>query len=317
FAYDASTDNMRTITDLRGNDAVYYLNYHGNPMRIVEPLGKETITTWSIDDGLDDNVATSKTDGRGFTTTYKYDVQGNITQESGPNNKTITTEWDLKFSQPLTRTDRNGVTQSWGYDDHGNLRSHTDGDGNEYSYSYNSHGERIGGTTPRGYSTSYSYDARGNPYIITGPLGSVTDLDHDVRGRKIIETYCPSLKVSGTMKSEEVLLKLSQWIGSYATIWSYTVSHQKMVIRLEGKSTKEIAELYLGGCEHIVGPTHWNDSQFEIVSTYEDGYYTYNIIDKKVGFEVQCHLISIKVIPRMSFLKKIDPGEKNAKQELR
>ncbi|MCP4548502.1 MAG: RHS repeat protein, partial [bacterium] len=186
---DASTDNMRTITDLRGNDAVYYLNYHGNPMRIVEPLGKTTLMKWSIDQGLDDNVVTSKTDGRGFSTTYQYDEQGNITQETGPNNNTITTEWDLKFSQPLTRTDRNGVTQSWVYDQaNGNLRSHTDGDGNKHSYSYNGYGERIGSTTPRGYATSYTYDALGNPDIITGPLDSVTDLDHDVRGRKIIET---------------------------------------------------------------------------------------------------------------------------------
>jgi YD repeat-containing protein len=61
FAYNAATDNLRTVTDLRGNDTVYYLNYHGNPLRIVEPPDednqvKQTLMTWSIDTGGNDNV---------------------------------------------------------------------------------------------------------------------------------------------------------------------------------------------------------------------------------------------------------------------
>jgi len=183
FQYEAQAANRRIVTDLRGNDTVYTLNYYGNPTIIQEPLGKESLMTWTIDQGKDDNVMTSRTDARGHTTYFEYDTKGNIIKETDPYGNSIMTSWDLRFSLPVERTDRNNVIQSWEYDDNGNLETYVDGDTKEFHYTYYPTGERKTSTDPRGHTTSYTYDQRGNPDTILEPEGSLTDLDHDIRGR--------------------------------------------------------------------------------------------------------------------------------------
>ncbi|MBM3302772.1 MAG: hypothetical protein FJY85_22850, partial [Deltaproteobacteria bacterium] len=113
FRYDVETENKRVVTDLRGNDTIYTLNYFGNPKRIEEPGGRVTLMTWSIDEGKDDDVMTSKTDGGGNSTYYEHDRQGNITVERDPYGHSIRTTWNQRFNQPESRTDRNSVTQTW------------------------------------------------------------------------------------------------------------------------------------------------------------------------------------------------------------
>lgn len=184
FAYNLQTVNKRTVTDLRGNDTVYTLNYYGNPLRIDEPLGKTTRMTWSIDEGKNDNVTTSKTDPLGYITLFDYDPQGNVIKETDPYGNSITTTWNQKFSLPELRTDRNGVIQRWKYDLNGDLLEETDGDGKKTSYEYNLTGERKRMTDPRGYLTYYSYDQWGNLATVTAPEGSVTKYEYDVRGRR-------------------------------------------------------------------------------------------------------------------------------------
>ncbi len=196
FQYDVATANKRLVTDLRGNLATYTLNYLGNPLQIEEPLGKITQMTWSIDEGKPDNVMTSKTVTAGvpgavrnLTTTYEYDAKGNVTRETDPYNNSIATVWNQTFSLPTSRTDRNGVVQTWDYDPaNGNLNWQQDGDGHRTSYSYYPTGEVQTVTDARLNVTSFTYDAYGNPDTVTGPEASVTDFDYDVRGRKGAET---------------------------------------------------------------------------------------------------------------------------------
>ncbi len=185
FKYDVKTDNKRVVTDLRGNDTIYTLNYFGNPKKIEEPGGRTTEMTWSIDEGLNDNVMTSKTDARGNKTRYEYDSKGNIVRETDPYDNTIINTWNPKYSLPENRTDRNGIRQSWQYDGNGNLLTSFDGDGNKTEYTYYPTGERRTMTDPRENTTSYTYDQWGNPDKITEPEASVTDYDYDVRGRRI------------------------------------------------------------------------------------------------------------------------------------
>ncbi len=90
---------------------------------------------------------------------------------------------------PETRTDRNGVLQTWNYDaTNGNLNWHEDGDGKRTNYSYYATGEVETVTDPRTYVTSYTYDLYGNPDTVTEAETSVTDFDYDIRGRKVAET---------------------------------------------------------------------------------------------------------------------------------
>jgi RHS repeat-associated protein len=185
FTYDVSTANKRVVTDLRGHDTTYTLNYYGNPTSIEEPLGKTTHMTWSIDENKPDNVMTSNTDPRTFTTYYEYDAQGNITRETDPYGKSIVTEWNQKYSLPEKRTDRNNVIQNWEYDpNNGNLLTFTDGDTKIHRYTYYPTGELKTATSPRGYATDYTWDQWGNPASETGAEGSQTKFKYDIRGRR-------------------------------------------------------------------------------------------------------------------------------------
>ncbi len=188
FQYDF-TNNKRTITDLNENDIVYVLNIYGNPLRIEESLGKVTRMTWSIDEGKNDNVMTSRTNARNYTTTYQYDAKGNITLETDSTGQSIITTWNQKFSRPETRTDRNGVNRSLQYDiNNGNLLKQTDGDSKVTQFGYYTTGEMRSMTDPHGYETTYDYDSYGNPAKVTGPEGSVTVYQNDIRGRKYTQT---------------------------------------------------------------------------------------------------------------------------------
>ncbi|MCP4690440.1 MAG: RHS repeat protein, partial [Desulfobacterales bacterium] len=169
FAYDAAAENIRRVTDPRGNDATYTLNYTGNPLKIEEPGGKTLEFTWSIDAGEDDIVMTSKVDARGNATTYEYDQKGNITRETDPYGNAILTTWDLKYSVPLQRTDRNGVDQRWEYDEKGNLTLHADGEGGQTRYAYFPTGELQAETDPRDFTTTYTYDQWGALATVLGP----------------------------------------------------------------------------------------------------------------------------------------------------
>jgi RHS repeat-associated protein len=190
FQYNATDENKRIVSDLKGSNTKYILNFFGNPLSIDEPLGKKTQMTWSINEGKPDNVMTSKTDMNGKTS-YEYDAKGNITKETDPLGNSIITSWNQEYSLPLSKTDRNGVTQKWEYDSKGNLQNYTDGDNNKFSYSCNSTGEIKSKTFPKGGTIQYSYDNFGNPLSVEEPEGSTTKYHYDIRGR-ITKTTDPN-----------------------------------------------------------------------------------------------------------------------------
>jgi len=183
LAYNVATANERVVTDARGNDTTYTLNFFGNPTKIEEPLGKTTSMTWSIDEGEDDNVVTSRKDALGREWEYEYDVKGNVTTETDPYNKETVSTWDPQFSVLLTRIDRNNNEISNTYDSKGNLITHTDGERKETHHSYLSNGLLETTTSPRGFDTDFTYDGNGFPATVTGPEGSKTKTAYDIRGR--------------------------------------------------------------------------------------------------------------------------------------
>ena len=218
--YIVSQDkNIRQINDLKGNDTIYLLNEFGNPKRIIEPTDQNNenrciVMEWLIDDEeANDNVLKSKTDARGFRTSYVYNEDGNIKLEIDPYGNTITTTWNNN-SLPTYRKDKNGVEQFWNYDSKGNLLEYkikkklitvddiqVDNESNDngtivQQFEYNTFGELRrkwdGNNTNKEAqnATQFTYDQYGNPDITTFPHveGMETvqiNEDYDIRGRKI------------------------------------------------------------------------------------------------------------------------------------
>ncbi len=181
FTYDVATANKRVITDARGNATTYTLNAQGNPILIEEPLNRTTAMTWSMDQGLDDNNMTSRTDALSRTTFYEYDDLGNVTRETDARGMETVRTYN-EFSQVTSVTDRNGHTKSNGYDSQGNLLTESDAAGKTIVHSYNGVGQRESTTDRNGNVTRFSYGTYG--HLAGETLGSAsTSYAHDARGR--------------------------------------------------------------------------------------------------------------------------------------
>jgi hypothetical protein len=89
---------------------------------------------------------------------------------------------------------------------------------------------------------------------------------------------------------------LSEWRGAAAQIWTYNVSLKRMAIRVY--RPREPNEMYVraGGCEYIVGPFSWENSDIQIVNDLTE-LISCRIIDEKVGFELRCGAASILLGP--------------------
>ena len=70
----------------------------------------------------------------------------------------------------LTHSDRNGFTQTWEYDERGNLERHTDAELAAWTYESYDNGLRRTVRAPgREGVTTFVYDAHGNPERVTLP----------------------------------------------------------------------------------------------------------------------------------------------------
>ena len=195
FVYDVETDNKRIVYDLENNPTTYTLNAHGNPIQIDSPESHTVNMTWSIDEGLADNVMTSRTDEFNNTTFFEYDAKGNLTLETDPYNKFIVQEWFTEFSVLKSRTDKNGNVYSQEIDlSNGNVtdiyRDATVAGVVTQTHvinQYEPNGLLKKTIDARGKGTEYTYDTNGLLDTVTVEqvvgAGVVTDYNYDTRGR--------------------------------------------------------------------------------------------------------------------------------------
>lgn len=161
YAYDA-LNRVVSVTDPLGRTTSYGYDGAGNRISLTDPAGRTTsygydagneLTSVSYSDGKTPKVTytytaagqraamtdgtgttsysydslnrlTKVADGAGQATSYKYDLDGNLTALTYPNGQTITRSYD-KASQLTGVTDWLGHTTSFGYDPDANLTSQT------------------------------------------------------------------------------------------------------------------------------------------------------------------------------------------------
>jgi RHS repeat-associated protein len=129
------------------------------------------------------------------TTTYSYDVLGNLTQVVDNDNNTTSITYD-RFSRKTAMTDPDMGSWSYAYDDNGNLISQTDAKSNTITFSYDELNRLTGKTYPQGSGmtdVTYTFDStsggnygKGRRTGMTDATGS-TAYKYDTRGRLIEE----------------------------------------------------------------------------------------------------------------------------------
>lgn len=207
FTYTSST--AVSVTNPLGGVTIYTLDSLGRTTKVVDPLGRSTLATWTAN-----NDVATETDADGKVTTFTYDAANNPTGSSAPTGATTSATYTSTASCPTTdtahpydvkcATDDAGKTQALTYDAAGNPVAVQDttagGTGAKETFSYQSAdttGTQCGGkpgqvcshTDARGKTTTYSYDPDGNQVKMTPPAPlAVMTRTYDSAGRVTSQT---------------------------------------------------------------------------------------------------------------------------------
>ncbi len=193
FDFAAAFPRSTIVSDARSNSTNYSLNSYGSTLSITDPVGV-TQMEWATDDVL----MTRRVDANGIETTYDYDTDGNLLEEtvqttiSKTHTKTFTyasfTAKPWIKNRVKTSTDRNGKITTTGYDTNGNVKTIQDPEGGLTEHVYASNGDRIRTKDPNNNITKYTYDGYGNLDSVTDAKANTTLYKYDERSRRISMT---------------------------------------------------------------------------------------------------------------------------------
>ncbi|MFE7612307.1 DUF6531 domain-containing protein [Streptomyces celluloflavus] len=163
--YDAS-GRLTSETDAAGGRTTYTYDKVGRLLSSVSPRGNA-----------------SGADPAAYTTSYVYDVAGNLTETTGPTGATTKTTYDA-INRPLAVTDPLGHTTGYTYDAGNNVTKTTDAAGKTTTAVYDKN-NRLGSSTDQlSKTTTYTYDTDGNLLSRTSPLGHKSSWTYDGDGRQ-------------------------------------------------------------------------------------------------------------------------------------
>jgi len=206
-----------------------------------------------------DQLIASRTDFRGTTTQYQWDVPRQLivsvvrAANRAGESQTVQIDWHPSFRLPvkITETGAQGglrVTE-YSYDERGNLLSQTvsgtglpartrtwaytaqnrvasakDESGATTSYSYDAWGNRTAATDPTGRTTTYTHDAAGHVTSVTDPTGLLTSYSYDVQGR-LLTASAAGLATAMSYLPTGLLASITQ-PGGYKVSYSYDAAQR-------------------------------------------------------------------------------------------
>ncbi|MEG2466818.1 MAG: RHS repeat-associated core domain-containing protein [Comamonas sp.] len=177
-------------TDVRGYNTTTTYDTNYQPLQIIHPDGSVEKYTYEPVFGLQ----SSYTNPLGVVSTWSYDGKGNVTQwiEAKGLAEQRTTLYTYDQYSQLTSTTKgagdgrqaDAITQSWQYDNAGNVTAQTDGEGHTKKIAYDLRGASTSKTDALNRTTSFQFEAAGNLTKATNPLGNVAQMRYDARGRR-------------------------------------------------------------------------------------------------------------------------------------
>ncbi|MEO1034861.1 MAG: Ig-like domain-containing protein [Pseudomonadota bacterium] len=197
--YDTRNTNLLTTTDALGQVTQFKWDSGigggcgtGASRGVINALGDETFVQPKCG-GLLADLPGSVTDERGTVTTFDYDTQGRLEEET------------------TTRTDADGMPQTYTtfyvYDAKGRLTQTTDAEGNVTTTEYNGIDKVSATVDARNHRTEMDYDARGNLVQTRYPDGTSEIMDYDENGNLILQTDRDSRTTHMTYDAADRLLE--------------------------------------------------------------------------------------------------------------
>jgi RHS repeat-associated protein len=190
YTYD-SAHRLTEIADGAGNSIVYTLDAMGNrtaenaydPSSVLSRAHSRVINTLNQ---LYQDVGSAGTSG--VTTTYSYDVAGNLTTTAAPLSRTTTNAYD-ELSRLSQVTDPASGHTYFTYDANNKLTSVQDPMGYSTAYTYDGLGDLIETASPDTGTTAMTYDSGGNLSTSTDARSQVASFSYDALNRTTVAGY--------------------------------------------------------------------------------------------------------------------------------
>ena len=221
LSYDEA-GRLKTITDPAGRQIALSYNAGGQVKSAEDPMGHvvkyayeggnlatvtmpgEASPRWTFKYDTSHRL-TSILDGRGGKTTNEYDSSNRVTSQTDPVGRTltfkyepfhttvtnkatgaVTDEWFTSNNEPFQITRGYGTalatTETFSYNDAGQLLSKTDGNGHTTTYSYNAASDKTSERDAAGHETKWAYNSTHDVVSITTPRGETTTIVRDANG---------------------------------------------------------------------------------------------------------------------------------------
>ncbi len=180
FVFDTK-GNRTSSTDDANNTTTYTYDIYGNVTSRSVQSNPTTTLTWTYTYNGFGQVLTA-TDPMSNVTTNTYDVNGNLlsTSQAG-----VTTSFEYDIKGQLTRvTDPRNNSTTFTYTTAGLLATVTDALSNATTYGYDARGNRAGVTDPLNHHTTFTYNSMSRLTQVTYPDNSTTSFAYDNRGRR-------------------------------------------------------------------------------------------------------------------------------------
>ncbi|MEY2497475.1 MAG: hypothetical protein QOD12_1031, partial [Verrucomicrobiota bacterium] len=184
YPWGSASIYRKRVTDARGNATLTDMEWNvGAVMTITHPDWSTIQFTYT--DANNPYYVASRTDERGYITSYTRDGNHRITDTSYPDGATEHFEYNI-LGQVLSHRLTSGGTETSTYDGRGLKTSHTDPYGNVTNYHYYQSGPNtdrpLNVVDPRGNATSYEYNGRGEVTKVTHQDGSFTQSTYNPDG---------------------------------------------------------------------------------------------------------------------------------------
>jgi hypothetical protein len=91
---------------------------------------------------------------------------------------------------------------------------------------------------------------------------------------------------------ERIQPLLARWTGGMATLWTYSVSHSKLVLRLARPTVRGNLHLICYDCRRYSGPTVWGGINVQVAAEDTPEGRRYVIRDDANKVEIRCGVLT-------------------------